>query len=388
MPMDSNKPHFVSSAFKKDEEYIHWLQKVKEQYRSSQAKAAVRVNDAMIEFYWKLGHDIVDLKAESKWGTGVIEQLSLDMREEFPDVRGFSTRNLWYVKQWYILYSQHFIKLQQVVAELDKQGKLSQVVGEMSRTLKVQQPVAVLQYPQIFSLVPWSHHIMIVSKCKDIDEAIFYLLKDIEGHWSRSVLEDFIAEDLYQAQGSLPFNFDTTLPEDYSAKVKEVLKDPYDFGFLKLPRKYQERDLEDALTHNITRFLLELGKGFTFYGRQVELVVSGTSYFLDMLFYHVRLKCYVVVELKVTDFKPEYVGKLNFYVTAVDRLLKQDDDKPTIGLLICKSKDNTKVEWSFDGLNKPIGVAAYDLKRFLPTSEEMESQIRLMMEEQDKGGKE
>ena len=143
-----------------------------------------------------------------------------------------------------------------------------------------------------------------------------------------------------------------------------------------------------ALTHNITRFLLELGKGFTFYGRQVELVVSGTSYFLDMLFYHVRLKCYVVkcyvvVELKVTDFKPEYVGKLNFYVTAVDRLLKQDDDKPTIGLLICKSKDNTKVEWSFDGLNKPIGVAAYDLKRFLPTSEEMESQIRLMMDEHD-----
>jgi hypothetical protein len=133
MPMDSNKPHFVSSAFKKDEEYIHWLQKVKEQYRSSQAKAAVRVNDAMIEFYWKLGHDIVDLKAESKWGTGVIEQLSLDMREEFPDVRGFSTRNLWYVKQWYILYSQHFIKLQQVVAELDKLIKLSQVVGEMSR---------------------------------------------------------------------------------------------------------------------------------------------------------------------------------------------------------------------------------------------------------------
>ena len=240
-----------------------------------------------------------------------------------------------------------------------------------------------MAYPRFFSLVPWGHHRLIINKCKDIDEAIFYLLKDIDGHWSRSVLEDFIAEGLYQAQGSLPSNFDTTLPEDYSAKVKEVLKDPYDFGFLKMPLKYQERDLEDALTHNITRFLLELGKGFTFYGRQVELVVSGTSYFLDMLFYHVRLKCYVVVELKVTDFKPEYVGKLNFYVTAVDRLLKQDDDKPTIGLLICKSKDNTKVEWSFDGLNKPIGVAAYDLKRFLPTSEEMESQIRLMMEEHD-----
>ena len=161
-------------------------------------------------------------------------------------------------------------------------------------------------------------------------------------------------------------------------KVNDVLKDPYDFGFLKMPRLYKERDLEDALSHNITRFLLELGKGFTFYGRQVELVVSGTSYFIDMLFYHVRLKCYVVVELKVTDFKPEYAGKLNFYVTAVDKLLKQDDDKPTIGLLICKSKDNTKVEWSFDGLNKPIGVASYDLKQYLPTIEEMEKQIKLM----------
>ena len=357
--MDSNKPHFVSSAFKKDEEYIHWLQKVKEQYRSSQAKAAMRVNDAMIEFYWKLGHDIVDLKAESKWGTGVIEQLSLDMKTAFPDVRGFSTTNLWYVKQWYVFYSKQYSKMQRAVAELQKLIKLPQVVGELfgkeklpqlvaevGQSPKVPQAAGVLAYPRFFSLVPWGHHRLIINKCKDIDEAIFYLLKDIDGHWSRSVLEDFIAEGLYQAQGSLPSNF-------------------------------------DALTHNITRFLLELGKGFTFYGRQVELVVSGTSYFLDMLFYHVRLKCYVVVELKVTDFKPEYVGKLNFYVTAVDRLLKQDDDKPTIGLLICKSKDNTKVEWSFDGLNKPIGVAAYDLKRFLPTSEEMESQIRLMMDEHD-----
>ena len=383
MPMDSNKPHFVSSAFKKDEEYIHWLQKVKEQYRSSQAKAAVRVNDAMIEFYWNLGHDIVDMKAESKWGTGVIEQLSLDMREEFPDVRGFSSRNLRSIRQWYSFYSASLSKWPQLVAKFGSSVKWPQVVAKKEDGEVFQQLVGQLHYPVIFGLIPWGHHRLIINKCKDIDEAIFYLLKDIEGHWSRSVLEDFIAEGLYRAQGSLPSNFDTTLPEDYSAKVKEVLKDPYDFGFLKMSREYQERDLEDALTHNITRFLLELGKGFTFYGRQVELVVSGTSYFLDMLFYHVRLKCYVVVELKVTDFKPEYVGKLNFYVTAVDRLLKQDDDKPTIGLLICKSKDNTKVEWSFDGLNKPIGVAAYDLKRFLPTSEEMESQIRLMMDEHD-----
>ena len=378
--MSNEKNYFVSSTLHKDEDYVKWLKQIKAQYRSSQAKAAVRVNDAMMEFYWILGHDIVDLKAEAKWGDGVIKQLSLDMKDEFPDVRGFSTRNLWYVKQWYKFYSENLSKLPQLVAEFVPNEKLPQAVAELTSKLKLQQPAGVLEYPSFFSLVGWGHHRVIVSKCKSIEEAVFYLGKCITEGWSRSILEDSIQMGLYKAQGSLPSNFAMTLPASEAKRVKQVLKDPYDFGFLKLPNEYKERDLEDALTHNITRFLLELGKGFTFYGRQVELVVSDTSYFIDMLFYHVRLKCFIVTELKVTDFKPEYVGKLNFYVTAVDRLLKQDDDKPTIGLLICKSKDDTKVEWSFDGLNKPIGVAAYDLQKALPTAEEMEAQLRLMDE--------
>lgn len=325
--MSNEKNYFVSSTLHKDEDYVKWLKQIKAQYLSSQAKAAVRVNDAMMEFYWNLGHDIVDLKAEARWGDGVIKQLSLDMRDEFPDVRGFSTRNLWYVKQWYKFYSENFAKLPQLVAEFIPKEKLPQAVAELTSKLKLQQPAGVLEYPSLFSLVGWGHHRVIVSKCKVIEEAVFYLGKCITEGWSRSVLEDSIQMGLYKAQGSLPSNFAMTLPASEAKRVKQVLKDPYDFGFLKLPNEYKERDLEDALTHNITRFLLELGKGFTFYGRQVELVVSGTSYFIDMLFYHVRLKCFIVTELKVTDFKPEYVGKLNFYVTAVDRLLKQDDDE-------------------------------------------------------------
>lgn len=376
--MKHSDNHFVASSFPKDEDYLQWLRQIKEQYRRSQARAAVRVNDAMIAFYWYLGHEIVDLKAESRWGDGVIEQLSLDMREAFPGAKGFSTRNLWYVKSWYMFFHEHIEKLQQAVAVLEESGKDNPSRGTTDCNTILQQAVAGLEYPSILGFLPWSQHIAIVSKCKDIDEAIFYMRKSIESRWGREALKSFIDSDLFHTQGSLASNFDKTLPDEYRMKVNDMFKDPYDFGFLKMPQVYQEHDLEDALTHNITRFLLELGKGFTFYGRQVELVVSGTSYFIDMLFYHVRLKCFVVVELKVTDFKPEYAGKLNFYVTAVDKLLKQDDDKPTIGLLICRSKDNTKVEWSFDGLNKPIGVAAYELRQFLPSAEEMERQIKLM----------
>lgn len=370
--------HFVSSSFQKDEEYIKWLQQIKEQYQRSQSKAAVRVNEALIEFYWYLGHEIVDLKAEAKWGDGIIEQLSLDLKDTFPGVSGFSSRNLRSIRQWYKFYSPILVKWPQLVAKIQTSEKWPQLAAKTWENEDGKQTGDELHYPAIFSLLPWSSQRLIVSKCKSAEEGLFYVVKTIDGNWSRSVLENFIESDLYHSQGTLPSNFDKTLPEEYRMKVNDVLKDPYDFGFLRLPRIYQERDLENALTHNITRFLLELGKGFTFYGRQVELVVSGTSYFIDMLFYHVRLKCFVVVELKVTDFKPEYAGKLNFYVTAVDKLLKHDDDKPTIGLLICKSKDNTKVEWSFDGLNKPIGVAAYDLRQYLPTVEEMESQIKLM----------
>lgn len=231
--------------------------------------------------------------------------------------------------------------------------------------------------------VPWRHHVEIISKCKDVDEAIFYLNETVKNNWSRSALEDVISAKRYEKMGKALTNFQNTLPETQGNLAKAVLKDPYSFDFLSMREGYDERELEDALTSHITRFLLELGKGFAFVGRQVEIVVSDTSYFMDMLFYHIKLKCYVVVELKVVKFEPEFASKLNFYVTAVDKLMKGKDDNPTIGLLICKDKDETKVEWSFDGINKPLGVASYELniktddfKNSLPTIEEIESEIK------------
>ena len=330
-------------------EYSIWFEELKARYKNSQIKAAVKVNSELLNFYWTLGHDIAEKKAEEKWGSGIIERLSLDFKRAFPNQSGFSTTNLWYIKKWFSFYYTHKEKLHQLGGEFKK----------------------------VFFSVPWRHHVDIMTKCKDIDEAIFYISETVSNNWSRKTLDDFIETDLYKTKGKALTNFNKTLPEIQGHLAQEVLKDPYNFDFMTMQPGYDERDFENALTNNITKMLLELGKGFAFVGRQVELVVSGTSYFIDMLFYHVRLKCYVVVELKVVPFMPEFAGKLNFYVTAVDKLLKQDDDKPTIGLLICKSKDDTKVEWSFDGLQKPIGVASYntniaEVKAALPTAEEIE----------------
>ena len=332
-----------------DSEYSTWFEELKTRNKKSQIKAAVKVNSELLEFYWSLGHDIAAKKAEQKWGSGIIERLSLDFKSAFPKQSGFSTTNLWYIKKWFVFYDSHKEKLHQLGGEFKK----------------------------LFFSVPWRHHIDIMTKCKDIDEAIFYISETVLNNWSRKTLDDFMESNLYKSKGKALTNFKTTLPEIQGQLAQEVLKDPYNFDFMTMQPGYDERDFENALTHNITKMLLELGRGFAFVGRQVELVVSGTSYFIDMLFYHVRLKCYVVVELKVVPFMPEFAGKLNFYVTAVDKLLKQDDDKPTIGLLICKSKDNTKVEWSFDGLQKPLGVASYNtniakVKAALPTIEEIE----------------
>lgn len=334
-------------------EYAVWFEEIKNRYRRSQIKAAVKVSSELLEFYWSLGKDIVEKKAEEKWGSGIIERLSLDFKESFPKQKGFSTTNLWYIKKWYLFYSS-------------EPEKLHHLGGE---------------FKNLFFSVPWRHHVDIITKCKSFDEAFFYLYETVKNNWSRKTLDDFMDTDFYKSKGKALSNFTQTLPEVQGKLAQEVLKDPYNFDFLTMQPGYDERDFEDLLTHNITRMLLELGKGFAFVGRQVELVVSGTSYFIDMLFYHIRLKCYVVVELKVVPFMPEFVGKLNFYVTAVDKLLKQDDDKPTIGLLICKSKDDTKVEWSFDGLQKPLGVASYkinlaEVEAALPSVEEIEKRLK------------
>lgn len=320
-----------------DPEYVAWISELKTRYHTSQAKAATQVNRYMLEFNWSLGHDIIEKQAESKWGSGFFNQLSLDLRHTFPQATGFSVTNLKYMKRWYAFYNKAVAIRQQAVDELS--------------------------LPELFVKIPWSHHIKIITACKSCDEALFYINKTIEGNWSRNMLDDQVRGGLYQKKGKAVSNFDRQLPVPQGQLAQEILKDPYNFDFLTLRQGYDEHELEKALVHNITRFLLELGRGFAFVGRQMELKLEGgKSFFPDLVFYHTKLKAYVVIELKVVEFIPEFAGKLNFYVTAADKLLRDAGDNPSIGLLICKSSDKTIVEWSLNGIDKPLGVASYQLQ--------------------------
>ena len=323
-----------------DKEYHQWLIEIKQRFQQSQIKTAIKVNTALLEFYWSLGSDIVKMQTEKAWGSGFINQLSLDLREAFPKATGFSLSNIKYIRQWYLFYYQELTKSHQVGG--------------------------FLEMPKDFGLIPWRHHIEIISKCNSISEALFYIKQTISHNWSRVQLVHTIESNLFERQGKAISNFDTQLPIPQANLATELLKDPYNFDFLSLAKDYSERELEEALMQNITRFLLELGQGFAFVGRQMELrMPEGQSFFPDLIFYHIPMKCYVVVELKVTLFIPEYIGKLNFYVTAVDKLLRGESDNPTIGLLICKDKDELLVEWSLTDVNKPLGIASYQLKEII-----------------------
>lgn len=371
-----------------DSDYAEWIADIKKRYRSAQVKAAVKVNAEKILFNWQLGRDLVQKKAEERWGSGVVEQVSLDLKREFPNADGFSVRNLWYMKQWYLFYTQggeeilhqddaesqmtenqYITKMHQVGAELSSE-KLHQITGE---------------FPLSFALVPWRHHVEIITKCKSIDEALFYMGKTIEQGLSRNALINCIKANLYEHQGKIINNFTDHLPALQSKLVQEVLKENYDFGFAMVEHEiYDEAELEEALTKNVTDLLLELGTGFAFLGRQKELVVGGRSRKIDLLFYHIRLRCYVVCELKAKSFEPEFAGKLNYYVNAVDELLKADDENPTIGLLICSDMDKIDVQWSFKGISTPMGVATYNnirIKDALPSQEQLTERVRLLQKE-------
>jgi predicted nuclease of restriction endonuclease-like (RecB) superfamily len=336
-------------------DYKQWLSEIKQHIRQSQIKAAVRVNTELLRLYWHLGKEIAERRAEAKWGNGFFNTLSRDLKADFPDMQGFSPTNLKYCKRFYLFYSQSDTIHHQVGDEL---------------------------ISPIFS-IPWRHHIEILTKCRTIDEALFYVGKTLENGWSRAVLLNFLDARLFETQGKALTNFRKNLPEPMSDLAQQTLKDPYNFDFLTMRENYNERELEDALTTNITRFLLELGSGFAFVGRQVRLEVNGNEYFIDLLFYHLKLRCYTVVELKVTEFKPEYLGQLGFYVTAVNRQFKRTEDNPTIGLIICKTKDRVVAEYALEGTNQPLGISQYDLmkvtseelKNTLPSIEEIENEL-------------
>ena len=359
-----DKPTFVyRDGMLADMEYLEWLSNVKARFRQSQIKASIRVNTAMLEFYWSIGRDLVALRAEKRWGAGVVKQFALDMRQAFPNETGFSDTNVKYMKRWYSFYYERVTKGQQVADQMKGDKKRHQLGDQIETAEKSHQVGDQLEMPELFGKVPWRHHVQIFSHCATLDEALFYLNKIIEEGWSRSWLEDQIAAKLFLTQGSAVTNFSQTLPLPQSQLAKEILKDPYHFDFLTMKEKYDEHDLEEALVANVTQFLLELGKGFSYVGRQMELQMpGGQTFFPDLVFYHIPQHRYVIIELKAVKYIPEFAGKLNFYVTAADKLLRGDGDNPSVGLIICKSTDKTIVEWSLQDIQKPLGVATYQLQ--------------------------
>lgn len=380
----SQTPRIVKSHdIRIDGDYAEWIAELKHRYRSAQVKASVRVNAEKLLFNWELGRDLVQKKAEERWGAGVVEQVSLDLQREFPNADGFSAKNLWFMKKWYLFYSSlgAHEKLLQAVRELHN-PKLLQPVREIPSS-KQQQSVA--EFPLPFACVPWGHHIAIISKCKSVDEALFYIGKTIEQGMSRAALVNCIKANLYEHQGKILNNFAEHMPALQSKLVQEVLKENYDFGFATVKHEiYDELELEEALSQSVTDLLLELGTGFAFIGRQKELIAGDTTRKIDLLFYHIRLRCYVVCELKAKAFEPEFAGKLNFYVNAVDDILKAEDDNPTIGLLICSDMNKADVQWSFRGISTPVGVATYNnvrIKDMLPTQEQLKERMELLQKE-------
>ena len=386
-----NKPELVTTKdVKLDSEYIQWIHEIKQRYRNSQIKAAVKVNSEQLLFNWQLGKDLVTRKAEEKWGTGIVNQVSLDLQAEFPKAKGFSARNLWFMRQWYSFYTSNN-KAVSLISDMENQVdtgsvKLKQVASEIHEA-KVKQVASEYEFPSIFAFVPWMHHVLIIQKSQSIEEALFYIWKTIEGSLSRNALDNIIRADLYHTSGTAVTNFSEKLPAIQGDLAQEILKSNYDLGFVSLPEKYDEEALEDVLEQRMTRFLLELGEGWAFVGRQKEIIIAGKTRKIDLLFYHIYLRCYVVLELKVKPFDPEFTGKLNFYVNAVNEFVKRDSDNPTIGLLICKDMDRTEVQLAFQGITTPMGVATYDnvqikkIQEQLPTAEQIQKQIELAEEE-------
>lgn len=357
-----------STLIKVDESYRRWIQDVSRRYRGSQIKAAVKVNSEMLRFYWSLGRDISRMAVDARYGSGFYRSVSTDLREAFPDAHSFSETNLRYMRGFYELYPD---------------AGISPQLGEKSDDSTA----------EIIFHIPWGHNKLIIDKFKDDRaRALFYARQTLENGWSRAVLMNFIDTGLYERQGRAVTNFDLTLPAPQSDLAQEMTRDPYSFDFLTIRARYDETELKDALMDNITRFLLELGNGFAFAGREVKIMMGDTENFMDMLFYNIRLHCYVVVEVKVREFRSEDMGQLGTYMVAVNHQLKGDADNPTLGLLICRTKDNVKARYALEASTQPMGISEYDIATFmpdeykgsLPTIEEIETQ--LSDADEDNGG--
>ncbi len=357
----------MSEIFK-NEDYKVWLNELKTTIQRSQIKAALSVNAELIMLYWELGRQISEKQKTANWGDKVLSELAKDLKAEFLEMGGFSKTNLIYCRKFFKFYSQ---------AADD-----TQIIPSSNSSLIIGEQVVHQFDEQLVRQIPWGHHLVILKKIKSLQEAIFYVQETIANNWSRSILEAQIESRLFERQGKAITNFEVALPKPQSDLARQLIKDPYNFSFLTLEKNVQELEFERQLIQNITDFLLELGKGFAFVGRQYPLQVGEKEYKLDLLFYHLKLYCYVVIELKMREFEPEFVGKLNFYLSAVDNLVKSETDKPTIGILLCKNKNNLEVEFALKDLNKPIGISEFsfnelplEIKNAMPTIEEFESRL-------------
>ena len=336
-----------------DKDYKKWIAELSSRYRKSQIKAAIKVNTELLKFYWELGRDIVSKKAESKWGVFFMKNLSMDLKKMNPDATCFSPTKLLYMKNFYLIY--------QTLVEFTPQ------VGE-----------------QIYQ-VPWGHHKLLIDKFKQVPQkAFFFVQQTVENGWSRSTLLNMLSTDLYERHRKALTNFQRTLPAETSELAQELTKDPYDFAFTGITGRHNEKLLKDKLLDNITKFLVELGTGFAYVGREYSLQVGNREQFLDLLFYNLNLSCYVVVEVKIGKFEFADIGQLGGYMVACNHILKKEGrDNPTIGLLICKEKDRVQAQYALESSTQPISISEYELERFypekvegtIPTIEELEMNL-------------
>ena len=381
-----------------DKDYTEWIKQLGTRYRRSQIKAAIKVNEEMLRFYWELGRDIVMRNAENKYGSGFMKCLSRDLKAENPDATCFSETNLLYMKNFYLLYQKYTEIPQQVVekSEIQISPQLGEKFGydtESSENKKVVIPQQVAEKfteqvvekirHDLFS-VPWGHHKILIDKFKKSpDKALFFVRQTVENGWSRDVLLNFISTDLYERQGKALTNFKRTLPDETSDLAQELTKDPYNFAFTSITGRYNERLLKDSLLNNITNFLIELGTGFAYVGKEYRIQVGERENFIDLLFYNLNLSCYVVIEVKIGRFEFSDTGQLGGYVVACNHLLRREGrDNPTIGLLICKEKDRVQAQYALESSSQPISISEFDLEKFYP--EKVEGTIPTIQEIEEK----
>lgn len=363
-----------------DKDYAQWVEDLSARYHQSQIRASVKVNRELLRYYWELGRDIEEMHVEERWGQSVIKNLSIDLQHQNPNAKGLSVRNIYYCKKFYLLYRQYVLIVPQSVAQLEK-GKVPQVVAQSSEVL----PQIAGQLSEVLFSIPWGHHRHIMDKCsEDPAKAFYYVRKTMEEGWSREVMLIHMDANLYEREGKALTNFTRTLPAETSELAQELTKDPYSFAFTGITGKYNEGKLKDALLGNISQFLLELGTGFAYVGKEFKLQIGEKEKFIDLLFYNLKLSCYVVIEVKIGEFDFQDLGQLSGYVVACNHILKKEGrDNPTIGLLICRQKDSLLAQYALEGSNLPLGISEYELSKLypekvegtIPTIEEIESKL-------------